>query len=205
MTVVCNCGFCISNRRCPRICADIGNIEKQAVCTTRNTMSGKPNPPTDIRIDVIDNKANLSWIIPTDQDELEPPRNVTIQVIDNIAKVLWTITTNQELNTSKSLISLFTSNGTKVAIDSSNNFKYLKYPVTSYDIVNLTLCSEYVVKIEYLSRGVWSGITEQKFWMTSFVFMENQCNLLYFLLVEDFTAIVRLKPALEDEILVDLS
>ncbi|XP_052062348.1 uncharacterized protein LOC127702263 isoform X2 [Mytilus californianus] len=101
-------------------------------------------------------------------NELEPPKNVTIQVIGNIAKISWTITTTHEVNTS--LVSLFDSNGTKVSIDSSNNYKYLKFRVRSYEIINLTLCSEYAVKIEYQSRGVWSGVTEQKFWMTNNTF-----------------------------------
>ncbi|CAC5374230.1 unnamed protein product [Mytilus coruscus] len=101
-------------------------------------------------------------------NELQPPQNVRINVIGNIAKISWTVTTIQAVNTS--LISLFDSKGGKVSINSSYNYKYLEFPITSCVIVNLTLCSEYAVKIEYQSRGVWSGVTEEKFWMTNTTF-----------------------------------
>lgn len=65
-------------------------------------------------------------------------------------------------------ISLYDSKGGEVPFDKTKYYSYVTFPKTSYKIVNLTICAEYVVKIRYNRiRNEWSDNTEQNFWMTS--------------------------------------
>ncbi|CAC5424007.1 unnamed protein product [Mytilus coruscus] len=98
------------------------------------------------------------------KNEPDPPIDIRINVIGKDAHISWAITPIQGETVSR--ISLFDSKRSILAIDSSNNYKHLKFPITKYKIVNLTKCLDYVVKIEYSNRGLRSGVTEQRFWMT---------------------------------------
>lgn len=106
--------------------------------TIFHCFSGKPNPPTDIRIDVIDNKANLSWIIPTDQG------------------VQW------------SRIYLYDSKSRQISLTNriykDLRFPECSFMITS---PNIQMCSKYSVSIQYLSSQHNSDISTHIFWMTS--------------------------------------
>ncbi|XP_076111831.1 hemicentin-1-like [Mytilus galloprovincialis] len=95
---------------------------------------------------------------------LDPPRDIRTSVFGNDVHISWTVTPIQGETFSR--ISLFDSRRKIVAIDSSNNYTDVKFPITEYKIVNLTKCLDYIVKIEYPGRGLRSGVTEKRFWMT---------------------------------------
>lgn len=98
---------------------------------------GKPDPPKDVRIHVIGSTAHISWTIPT-----------------NIQGAIW------------SRISIKSSSGRDVNIGSGRNYKDIRIlESSSFEIDTLKICSEYYVKIQFLSPT--SEVTTQKFWMTS--------------------------------------
>ncbi|XP_052062856.1 nephrin-like [Mytilus californianus] len=95
----------------------------------------------------------------------DPLKDVRINAIGKNANISWNISLNEWKTT---IISLYDSKGDKVTFDSSNAYKYVPFPNTSYEIVNLTLCAEYVVNILYKNTaGQWSDFTKRKFWMTN--------------------------------------
>lgn len=102
---------------------------------------GRPDPPKDIRIDVIGTIAKVSWIIPSYQ---------------------WVSWSRIYLNDSK---------GGSVDLDSGriSERKDIRFPTSSFAIGNLKKCSEYTVGIQFIyKRGSQhSDFTTQKFWMTS--------------------------------------
>ncbi|XP_071173898.1 protein turtle homolog B-like [Mytilus edulis] len=98
---------------------------------------GKPDPPKDIRIHVNGSKAEITWIIPTNQG------------------VKW------------SRVYLMDSKGGDIDLTSERRFKDVDYPTSSFEIPNLSMCSEYTVKINCLTASPYSEYTTQKFWMTN--------------------------------------
>lgn len=100
---------------------------------------GRPDPPKDIRIDVIGTIAKVSWIIPSYQG------------------VSW------------SRIYLHDSKGGSVHdlySGKRSERKHIKFPTSSFEIGNLKKCSEYTVEIQCIRGSQHSDITTQKFWMT---------------------------------------
>ncbi|CAG2247555.1 unnamed protein product [Mytilus edulis] len=97
-----------------------------------------------------------------------PPKDVKINAIGKNANISWTISKNKWKTT---FIVLVDSEGKKVLFNSKHNHKYVRFPQTSYEIVNLTLCAEYVVTVIYrYNRDQWSNKTKQHFWMTNKTF-----------------------------------
>ncbi|CAG2227892.1 unnamed protein product [Mytilus edulis] len=100
---------------------------------------GKPDPPKDVRIHIIGNRAKISWKIPT-----------------NLNKNKGT----------HSRIYINNSIGGDIILDSGRNYKdILISKPTSFAIDTLKMCSEYNIRIRFLSPD--SEYTSKKFWMTS--------------------------------------
>ncbi|XP_071173897.1 cell adhesion molecule CEACAM5-like [Mytilus edulis] len=98
----------------------------------------------------------------------DPPKDVKINAIWKNANISWKISKNKWETT---LIVLVDSEGNKVLFNYPYNHKYVRFPRTSYEIVNLTLCAEYVVTVEYrYNTNQWSDKTTQHFWMTNKTF-----------------------------------
>lgn len=98
--------------------------------------------------------------------KLYPPQDVRIHVIGSTAKISWTIPTNiQEPEWSRIFIN--TSTGGDIDLDprSKFDFKDIGVPKSSFEINNLKICSEYIVRIRFISAK--SEFTSKKFWMTS--------------------------------------
>ncbi|XP_071173537.1 cell adhesion molecule CEACAM1-like isoform X2 [Mytilus edulis] len=99
-----------------------------------------PDPPTDVRIDIINDTAIVSWIIPSNQG------------------INW------------SVIQLYNSKEGDVYLDQGRKHKYLRFPRSSFEIAKLKMCSEYYVRIRCKRRSAYSEFTTQKFWMTNKTF-----------------------------------
>lgn len=113
------------------------NFLLQTVLNIFHYLLDQPDPPTDVRIDIIDDTAKISWVIPSNQRILE------------------------------SMITLNNSKEGDVYLDSGRKHVYVRFPHSSFKIANLTMCSEYCVRITCISRRSTSKSTTQKFWMTS--------------------------------------
>ncbi|CAG2218768.1 unnamed protein product [Mytilus edulis] len=94
----------------------------------------------------------------------DPPKDVRIHVIDRTAKISWTIPSNIEGATYSRII-IKDSKGRDLYLKGSLTYKDILFPETSFEVANLKLCSEYSVKLQFLSP--YSEITTQKFWMTN--------------------------------------
>ncbi|CAC5401518.1 unnamed protein product [Mytilus coruscus] len=101
--------------------------------------TGKPDP-TDVQIDIVDNTAKISWMIPFNQG------------------VIY------------SRIYLNNSKEGDMYLDSGKKHKDIPFPVSSFEIANLKMCSEYYVSIQSMSRSGLSEFITQKFWMTNTTF-----------------------------------
>lgn len=114
------------------------NIFLQTVLNIFYCLLGQPpDPPTDVRIDIINDTAIVSWIIPSNQG------------------INW------------SVIQLYNSKEGDVYLDQGRKHKYLRFPRSSFEIAKLKMCSEYYVRIRCKRRSAYSEFTTQKFWMTS--------------------------------------
>ncbi|CAG2234987.1 unnamed protein product [Mytilus edulis] len=100
--------------------------------------TGHTDPPTDVRIDIIDNTAIISWMIPSNQ------------------AVMW------------SRIQLNDSKDDNVFLDSRKPYKDIPFPYSSFEIANLKMCSEYYVGVKFIGQDGSSECTIQTFWMTKF-------------------------------------
>ncbi|XP_063442515.1 uncharacterized protein LOC134722819 [Mytilus trossulus] len=109
--------------------------------------SGKPDPPTDVQIHVNGSTARVSWIIPTNQG------------------ITW------------SRIYLQDSKNKTWDLNLSPKIKYIDIMSTtnSFEIENLKMCSEYIVKIKCIIKGdpKYSDFTRQHFWMTNKTFIAD--------------------------------
>ncbi|CAG2190526.1 unnamed protein product [Mytilus edulis] len=99
--------------------------------------TGHTDPPTDVRIDIIDNTAIISWMIPSNQ------------------AVMW------------SRIQLNDSKDDNVFLDSRKPYKDIPFPYSSFEIANLKMCSEYYVGVKFIGQDGSSECTIQTFWMTT--------------------------------------
>lgn len=104
-------------------------------------ISGKPDPPKDVRIHVNGSTAKISWTIPT-----------------NIQKSEWPQWSRIYINTS-------TGRDIDLTPGTAHNFKDIKVPKSSFETNILTMCSEYIVRIQFLRAN--SEFTSKTFWMTS--------------------------------------
>ncbi|VDI04345.1 Hypothetical predicted protein [Mytilus galloprovincialis] len=104
----------------------------------------KPDTPKDVRIHVNGSTAKISWTIPT-----------------NIQKSEWHEWSRIYINT---------STGRDIDLDpgSKFNFKDIGVPKSSFEINNLKICSEYIVRIQFLRAN--SEFTSKTFWMTNSIF-----------------------------------
>ncbi|VDI29986.1 Hypothetical predicted protein [Mytilus galloprovincialis] len=102
--------------------------------------TGHTDPPTDVRIDIIDNTAIISWMIPSNQ------------------AVMW------------SRIQLNDSKDDNVFLDSRKPYKDIPFPYSSFEIANLKMCSEYYVGVKFIGQDGNSEYTIQTFWMTNTTF-----------------------------------
>ncbi|CAC5373118.1 unnamed protein product [Mytilus coruscus] len=102
--------------------------------------TGQPDPPKDVRVDITDNTAKISWVIPRNQG------------------VIW------------SRIYLNNSKEGDLYLDSKRKYKHISFPHSSIDIADLKMCSEYYVRIQCISRKQFSEFIIQKFWMTNTTF-----------------------------------
>ncbi|VDI77072.1 Hypothetical predicted protein, partial [Mytilus galloprovincialis] len=100
-------------------------------------VTGKPDPPKDIKIHVIGDEANISWIIPSNQ-------GVTY-----------------------SRIYLSHSKEGDLYLSSPRKYKDIPVTTSIFEIAKLKMCSTYSVKIQFLGTSGNSESTTQKFWMTS--------------------------------------
>ncbi|XP_076111618.1 uncharacterized protein LOC143079875 [Mytilus galloprovincialis] len=109
------------------------------VCISVMLATGKPDPPKDVRIHVIGRTAKISWTIPTN---IQGARYIRIIIKD--------------------------STGANIYLSRSYKYKDILLPETNFELANLKMCSEYSVKLQFLSPS--SEITTQKFWMTNNTF-----------------------------------
>lgn len=107
---------------------------------------GKPDPPKDVRINVIGNIANITWIIPTNQG------------------VRWSRIYLNDLK-KKGHVDLNSGKGT--------TYKDIPFHISSFEIANIKMCSEYSVRIQCISGSQLSEYTTQKFWMTRKILFFN--------------------------------
>ncbi|CAC5374231.1 unnamed protein product [Mytilus coruscus] len=115
------------------------SIEEGVDCFSVMLATGKPDLPKDVRINVTGSSATISWTIPT-----------------NIQGATW------------SRIHINNSTGVDIVLDSKNSKTYKDIPVSKsrFEINNLKMCSEYIVRINFLKIAE-SKFTSKKFWMTS--------------------------------------
>ncbi|CAC5424009.1 unnamed protein product [Mytilus coruscus] len=137
-------------------------------CNPRTTVSVYKNIMDFIHILLIFNVDFLSVMLATGYPD--PPTDVRIHVNGSTAMVSWIIPTNQGITWSG--ISLKDSEKGDVVLNSTkkNTYEYIRIPISSFEIDNLKICSEYTVKIRFSSTTGYSKYTTQKFWMTSLIF-----------------------------------
>ncbi|CAG2236074.1 unnamed protein product [Mytilus edulis] len=100
----------------------------------------KPDPPTDVRVDVFGNTTKISWIIPNN-------RGIT-----------W------------SRIYLYNLKEGRVDLDlrrERTDHADIRFPISSFEIANLKMCSKYNVSIRFLHRPRASELTIKTFWITT--------------------------------------
>ncbi|XP_052059593.1 uncharacterized protein LOC127700214 isoform X1 [Mytilus californianus] len=101
---------------------------------------------------------------------LDPPKDIRIDIIDNTAKISWMIPSNQMVYYSR--IYLNNSKEGEIDLDSERKHRHkdIRFPHSSFEIENLKMCSEYYVSIQCKSRHQLSEFTTQKFGMTNTTF-----------------------------------
>ncbi|CAC5381789.1 unnamed protein product [Mytilus coruscus] len=136
---LCFCKPCIANEKKTDKCGGKVNLNGDIKEIIVCKKRSKPDPQTDVRIDTIDDTAIISWMIPANQG------------------VTWS--------------RFYLNNPTDgdVYLDSGRQHQHkdIRFPHSGFEIANLSMCSEYYVRIQCIRGSGYSDCTTQTFWMTS--------------------------------------
>ncbi|CAC5424010.1 unnamed protein product [Mytilus coruscus] len=100
----------------------------------------------------------------------DPPKDIRIDVIGKIAKFSWIIPSNQGVSWSRIYLNDSKEGGVDLDYGRISKSKDIRFPTSSFDIDNLKMCSEYTVGIQCIRGSQHSEFTSQKFWMTNYTF-----------------------------------